>query len=420
MTATVTTDRKTQFADQFGIAPENVRGVKYNLDQLRKEGLLVDLNVSGIGMFIKTASYAEMGWSENGEDERRSKLTRGSKFLIPEEQVKRLRSIEVRMRQLLKDCSYDVTGFRPYRWVPVNAYWQKFRPNFEKLKVEFYQAKEEILTNLDGYQDMIAAEFASLAETSWKSITAISPDIDLRNYPALAGGYEYAIVNGKVFNRTQFIDAMVEDSLRSIPTHARIEAELVADYVPAMISVDHDEQVDELERQAAQSRRQAAQADADLAHEKARHEIKELWLEEQEREAKIDAMFAAEASHIRQQLNTIVDPYAEVYQQLSDQIVRDAQSILESIKTNGYVRGKVAEKGRGLVEIFDLLAVKDNRELRAKLIELRSAIGPDKSEGGSERSTTAVAGILEQIIDMEHQAVANLLEGPTRFSQLEI
>ena len=41
--------------------------------------------------------------------------------------------------------------------------------------------------------------------------------------------------------------------------------------------------------------------------------------------------------------------------------------MLESIKKYGTVRGKVAERGRGLIELFDLLAVQDYYELRGRL-----------------------------------------------------
>jgi hypothetical protein len=111
-----------------------------------------------------------------------------------------------------------------------------------------------------------------------------------------------------------------------------------------------------------------------------------------EKEAKIEAMWKAEIEHARAQLGEIVSPFEEVFRNLRNRFADDAAEMLESIQKNGFVRGKVAEKGRGLVELFDMWAVHNDVELRAKLIDLKKAIGPSVKDraDASERSTEEV------------------------------
>jgi hypothetical protein len=97
--------------------------------------------------------------------------------------------------------------------------------------------------------------------------------------------------------------------------------------------------------------------------------------------------------------------------------------MLESIKKNGTVRGKVAERGRGLIELFDLLAVQNDYELRSHLDALKTAIGPigsERTENDAERDTDAVRRHLEEIMELEHQTAKDLMSGPSRFGMIEL
>ena len=101
----------------------------------------------------------------------------------------------------------------------------------------------------------------------------------------------------------------------------------------------------------------------------------------------------------------------------------DAAEMLDSVRKNGFVRGKVAERGKGLLELFDLLAVQDDRELRARLVALRNIIGPvgqERTDATPERSTPEVVSTLEQILELEHQTVEHLTSAPSRFSMVAV
>jgi hypothetical protein len=162
--------------------------------------------------------------------------------------------------------------------------------------------------------------------------------------------------------------------------------------------------------------------DVQAKSEQVRHAMKVNQLIEMEKEAKIEAMWKAEIEHAREQLGEIVSPFEEVFRNLRNRFADDAADMLASIQKNGFVRGKVAEKGRGLVELFDMWAVHNDAELRAKLIELKRAIGPnckERTDDTAERSTEEVKTILQSIAELAHQSAVDLQKGPSRFSFIE-
>lgn len=97
-------------------------------------------------------------------------------------------------------------------------------------------------------------------------------------------------------------------------------------------------------------------------------------------------------------------------------------SRLKSIQKNGYVRGKVAEKGRGLLELSQLMAVHDDYELRDRLVALRQAIGPvgdDRPANSPDRSAAEISAILQQIDSLAQTADQDLIDGHSRLSRSE-
>jgi hypothetical protein len=133
------------------------------LDVLRKQGLLIDLNITGTGMFSKAATWEDLGIADIPEEKRTSQFTKGQKSLIPDGMVKKLKSVKARMSQLLERRSYKVAGFHPYRWISFTAY-ASFKEEWEELLAEFEQVKAEIIQDDDKYVDQMAN-----ASRSWRS-----------------------------------------------------------------------------------------------------------------------------------------------------------------------------------------------------------------------------------------------------------
>jgi prevent-host-death family protein len=73
-------------------------------------------------LFCPTANYIELGVIDEATTKR---FSQGSKHLIPEEYIERRCNIESKIRQNLDNHSLSITGFAPYRWVPVTSYKYK-------------------------------------------------------------------------------------------------------------------------------------------------------------------------------------------------------------------------------------------------------------------------------------------------------
>jgi hypothetical protein len=413
-------DRKVEVGQKIGVAPESIMSVIWELETLRKQGILIDLNVSGIGMFSVAAKWDEIGIQANSDDPRLERLRPGQKYVLPvKEHVEELKSIQTLMRNTLDRMTYKVTGFYPYRWLPFTAY-ERFTARWAELKDRFERVKAKILDEIDGYTEMIANQAAQEAEQSWKSIKG--------------QGYDWVIIDSKPYDHDGYVDYQVRRDTARIPSVEKIERELQADYIVALVYTPQDIEAEnlavqqlrdraELEHERARAAKQEAYLQERLIQEQYDHQRRMNQLEQNEKELRIEAMLHAEAEHARMQLKSVASPFEEVFTALRRQIANDASEILASIQKNGFVRGKVAERGRGLVELFDLMAVQDDRELREKLVALRNAIGSvgsERAKDAPERSTAEVVTILQQIQELEHEAATDLLKGPSRFNLVEV
>ena len=90
---------KVEVAARINVEADRVKTVQLQLNVLRNQGILVDLSVSGTGMFTRTATWAEIDIHAEEVEPRFTRFSRGRRYLIPEEQIKRLRPVETRMRQ---------------------------------------------------------------------------------------------------------------------------------------------------------------------------------------------------------------------------------------------------------------------------------------------------------------------------------
>lgn len=404
-------ERKRQAAEISGRPENKILGVQVQLDILRNQGLLIDLNISGTGMFTKTASFDEVGFAKDAsKDARYGWIRPGVKFVIPEAPVKKLKSIESRIRQAMDKYTRSVAGFYPFRWLPFTAH-PKWLELWKQLSKDFYDIKAEIIANRDSYVDQVAEEYARVAQAAWQSIKAQD--------------YKWAIINGKKMDRDTFVDYIVEKAVALVPTVREIEDKLNADYVTALVygeeDVARDQARADLVRDEATRERRLNDIEVSRVQEQARAEAWMIQADQRERDAKIEAMIKAEADHAREQLQSVTSPFAEIFGALRSQMATDAAEILESIKKNGFVRGKVAERGRGLLELFDLMCTHDDKDLRAKLISLRTQLGPAGLKQNDERrDVEAITETLNQIMELERTAKNDLLAGPSRFSALDV
>lgn len=392
-------DERLDQAKRYGV--RNAGKTKLQLNRLRESGVLVDLFVGGTSLFSSSAIWPELGVM----DERIKKFfTKGTKSLAPKVSAK-LKSNETRLRQELDKHSFDIAGFRPWRLVLWNAY-ESWRESHDRLVDERNTIMLDALENYDHYRDQAIVEFSEIAHASWVSIV----------------GQEYtaAIIDGKAYeDEVAFVGAVVHAMLIKFPEQERIEKEIVAYYSTSLVYGEEDVASDRLAAEQIRQEVETVRAEAEKVRLQIKRDEKESYnlalhedslrrLERQEKELKIEAMKQAEVEHARDYLDTFGSPYIEIIQQMREQFAKDAENILKSIKKNGYVHGKVAERGRGLLDLYGLLAAHDDNVLKEKLEALRAQIGDVGVDDTPYRNLNDIRTTLVEIKDLASASVDEL------------
>jgi len=409
-----TSERRDALATVIG-EEEAARIATVSLDiaRMRELGVLVDIDIHGTSMFTARASWAELGIPR--EDTRRKRLRRGSKDLIPHLYIGRLRSLETRFRQSLERHSFVLQGFRPYRWVPFTAY-EAWRAGWADLQAELAELKADILTHYDEFVDALAADFAQVAHEAWDAVRARRP----------AGAGEFALVTsqGAFDSLDAFTDHVVARAVAQMPSPDQIERGLYVDYKNALVVTGADLEAEHLHTEqlyTEQAQERTRQVEEWARQHKLRLEVEEA---EQASGIRLAAMRQAELEHARRQLQNTVSPFAEVFEQFRARIYEDVQEIATSISRNGHVRGKVAERARGLLDAYRLLgAASGDDELEAALLELRARLNQRPANDNGRYDTAAVRAALDDIATLTHdaaQAVISRANAHTRASALEL
>ncbi|MGD9099244.1 MAG: hypothetical protein PVF45_02110, partial [Anaerolineae bacterium] len=402
--------------------------------------VLVDVDVHGLSMLSARASWAELGIPPG--DVRRERLRRGNKDLFPEH-ARQFRSLETRFRGSLDKHSFVLEGFRPYRWIPFTAY-ETWREEWDRLQGEWAGVLADLL---DHYDEIVAEERATAAEIAreaWDALLArhkTKTNGDADSAPVIViGGREFS-------NRVPaaFVEHVQERATARIPAGEDLAGGLYVDYRTALVLSGADLEAEYLrrertrtERERERARQAEVQARAHTAQEREWAAQRQLALEVEEQERQVEmrlqaerrrlqAMHEAEMEHARQQLDRIISPLDEVFQQLRAQIHRDVTEITASIERNGHLRGKVAERARNLVETFRLLNAHGDEALESALDDLKERLAQrpvvEQGKKAPRYNTEAVLGQLSRIKVLTHQAatdVAQRAARPTRARALEL
>lgn len=417
MTDTLLSDPKLKVSDLTGITPGEIGVSTLQVDVLKREGILVNLDIGGSSIFVCGTDWGELG--VGSDSSRAARMTPGRKYLYPKSEVNRLNSVISAMRQCLERYSYDLTGFKPSRYMHYKVY-PTWKTEWALLLERFNEVKQSLIDMHDQAVDELAEEFRRIAEEAWNS--------------SVGTGDESIVFAGESYtDQDIFTDAVLARSLAKMPAPEDIEEKLHADYRVSMLygldDIAKQEEAArairekaEIELAKARSEQQSAYLDEAAKQEAYNHQERMIRLEEQEKSIQVEAMMIAEAEHAREQLRQVVSPFQEVFISLRKQIADDATEMLASIQKNKFLRGKVAERGRGLIELYELMSVTDDSDLRARLEQLKAVIGPvgeDRAKG-QERDTKQVVDALEAIKELAHQAAVDIAAQPSRAAFLEL
>lgn len=417
------TDERLAAAKQVTGAA-HVSRVNIDLHTLLELGLLVDVSFHGEARFQGRATWAELGIPQG--DVRQERLTPGAKYLLPRAYIRRVRSLATRFRQSLDKYTFTLEGFRPYKWLPFTAY-EEWQAEWHDLQALLETLRQEIVDHRDEFVDMIAEEWAEIAAEAWEAIAARRDE---------GNGFAVITPYGAFDTLATFTDHVVNRATARFPTVKEIETCLYADYRTAVLITGADVEEEGARRDVAHAQRQAEWAEVRTLEAQERATRQQMELDEraasdqarhreEEHRTKLEAMRQAELEHAREQLARMRSPLEEVFSQFRARIYKDVQDITASIRRNGSVRGKVAQRAGSLLDVYRLLGSATGDEaLENALQTLRTVLAQrpaDKAAG--QYNTAAVEAALQEVADLTHEQaeeVAAWAAGRTRAGGLEM
>lgn len=377
--------RREEHAQRLGIEPDRVHLVSLQLSQLAHEGTLVDLDVEGLSRFTRHLSWEELGIEPPPKGA--VKFTPGQKGLIPSRYLAPLETAAQQARTALQNLSYDISGFRPYRYVPWTA-WPLWTKKFADAEEAFRRARETLLADHDLVVEEMKDVFQQVAADA------------ARRYAAFG-----------VSLRETWAEDLTRRQVSAIPSRGEVAA-LRLTWRPGMLVRDSDVEAELLETARSQAERERLMVE----HEELRYEAaREASLKEQMRQEAL--------ARYREQLQAMAFPYQEAWDQLRARVYEDARAISESLRNNGYLRGKTAQRAAGLARTFRLLNSQKDKELEGLLGQLETlARSPIPKNGKRRREIAPIEGVLGEIARLTHASAEEVRRRaePSRFRALEV
>lgn len=378
--------------------------------KLRREGLLVEMDVTGASIFVTSMEWSELG--VNDTSLRTEWMSKGRKHVYPPEMVDRLKSCITKFRQMFKEHTRQIPGL-PAAYLHYKRY-QSFMDTWQRLSIELTDIREDLIAAHDEAIDRVAEQYTTIAHEAWNSATA--------------NGEECVRFGGEMFtDRDLFTDALVTRAISKVPDIERIEEKVQATYTTFTIQAAED-----LLHEEARAARALAEARAEAdrmrienqgRQDELDHRMRLMALEEERKQAEINAMFHAEGDRIRAEVAGVTSPLEETFVMLRNELAESANELIGQIQKNGKLHGRSAKRAlETLSALFEMRSIVDDRLLREKLAELRAAVGPvgaDRPEGTPERSTEHVQAALEGIRDLVKNAREDYLQEPSRFLMLD-
>ncbi len=383
--ATSVLSRRDEHAERLWIEPDRVHLVRLQLSQLAKDGTLVDLDVEGLSRFTRHLSWEELGIEPPPKGA--VKFTPGQKGLIPSRYLAPLETAAQQARTALQNLSYDISGFKPYRYVPYTA-WPLWRKKFADAEEAFIRAREALQTD----HDLVVQEMMEVFQQ-------VATDA-ARRYAAFG-----------VILKENWADDLTRRQVDAIPARGEVAA-LRLTWRPGMLVRDSDVETELLETARSQVERERLAIEQ---QEMRREASREASLKEQMRREALACY--------REQLREMAFPYQEAWDQLRARVYEDARAIGDSLQKNGHLRGKTAQRAAGLARTFRLLNCQKDGELEELLRQLETlATSPIPKNGKRRRAVEPIEGVLSEIARLTHASAEEVKRRaePSRFRALEV
>jgi hypothetical protein len=307
------------------------------------------------------------------------RITQGDFICNP---LKAFRSLEVRFRQSLDRYGNSFEGFGGYKWIGFKAY-EAWRTEWDRMQAEWAAVKAYVLWRYDEFMEALEADFSKIAAEAWQAMAARHPN-----------GFVCLVGDNPVESQEVFVDIIVRRAQDRMPARERIERDLYVDYRPALLLGQETVKADLLAAEKLQT-----EIEAELVQqrvERARLESERMQLV---------AMREAEMEKARQLMANTVSPYQEMFDLLRTEMNAGAIQVLESLRKNQGLRGKVADKARNMAELFRLMNSHDDRDMEALIAQLEARL---PAEGGTSKDASAqnqvIGDALEEIVEFTRQS----------------
>lgn len=226
----------------------------------------------------------------------------------------------------------------------------------------------------------------------------------------------------------EWVESVVHRYLRAMPTKEEVAGVRLI-WRPGMLVRDSQIQEELLEITRIEAEREVVQMRMRLETEEVRSRERQLALAEEMARRDADEQMEAKRrmreeamARYCEQLNEMGFPFREAWDQLRARVYEDAVAIAESIKKNGYLRGKTAQRAIRMSRTFRLLNSQDDTELAALLEQLERMATAPIPKRARRRAPGPITSVLEEISRLTHTSALEMrrrLE-PSRFKALEV
>ena len=383
--------------------------------ELLSRGLLVRVSVYGTGIFDRSIRFEELGLSSD-DGEISEYISPGTKSYAPAFS-KRLASWGTQCRQAVDKYSVHLnavdalTGSATWRFLYFDAY------------DDFRERWDELLALRTNIIEDVEAQHAHLIENAvefYREQAGKSWDLLQRRYP---GGVAIRIPKaGLVFGPTERYEYLrwVEANVQTdFPGMEKLRASVRAEYT-----------VNVLFDPASLAQNQADSAEARAREERANrdrvHAEMDRWELGFERQAREEAIRAAEMERARQRIAETTDIWGEAMEQLLGELAGYIQALLTGLDKNGFFRGRALEQIDSMADTFRLLGGQylGDRQIEDLIQDLRARKLAKPSEGlGREAWRDQIQEGLVALrghINTQTAAIEQRMQANTRAGALEL
>lgn len=426
-----------EMAGQLGEESERItvhRDLSALLERM-KDGVTVQLSLSR-PRFFKTLHLEDLGLQFEGETATTSEAMRvigdyfrlGRKSLLPKRWQDQFNNIENSARYTLRRHSLKS------HWgafIPMREY-QGWKEENAKSEHEFWQARDDLLSQYDALCEEVLADFRILAEDSWRRVlvgnvlkdpTTIEQTVLAKLLERLHAG------EGK----EAFIDAYMKAIRKTLPTSLELEGsfrytvEIGIIPLPSLLAQDIKQADSVYQERALRDAR--VRAELDRMERERLEAARQLSAQEQlEREKRyLQLQAEQETIRLRQQMERDVlasaraekerlvrEFYASVVTQINE-LIRDVTgNVLDSIDEHGgIIRGPVSSQLRNLVNQLNRMNFMNDSELTHQIEQIRSVL-PTREESEQARKglaridTSLIQRVVRQVHERANEILLNL------------